>query len=530
MSSTIADSACVRAALLLLTVLCAAAGVRAEECSTGRGLTSNDIVWLSGNDDTLWMITRRTGGLALNYIAGSSAIADPSRESNWWSYTLGCKNGAVNDLASGGGISVMSLDTLPNTLWTYEYATDRIRQFSLPWPPGDTTRQFTVNDIVYSGKRFFFACLDGGLVAWDPESDAKTVFVPGRRRGYDLPSLSVDSLPKPLAANRVVGVEVARKDSLLVVVTPARVWRFSPADSSWDSSIAPIGAGAGMEASVFGYVFVNRLDRSMPVYSIIDDTGSDGATTSSRLVKYSRAAGRWDVMFDQAPKALSFGTNGYFYTLFDEQRPGSTLRNIIRLYRDTLGDSGCLKNQPPVVTDDRFHARMTREQDIDVPSDINDVLFVPRSANSGYLWIATSEGLFFCNNEIPGAAASDSSSFVLIKRAPPLAAGLKKTYARPGIITPAVSGCKFIYNVSKSNTKVTIRVYDFNMDLVKTVIENRTRQPGNMGGPLGRSTVESEDNWDGTNGRGRPVAPGVYYYKITTSTGERSFGKIVVAR
>ena len=48
--------------------------------------------------------------------------------------------------------------------------------------------------------------------------------------------------------------------------------------------------------------------------------------------------------------------------------------------------------------------------------------------------------------------------------------------------------------------------------------------------PLGRSTVESEDNWDGTNARGRPVAPGVYYYKITTSTGERSFGKIVVAR
>ena len=526
MLSTIATNASVRAALFCTIVLCVGFP-RAEGCAKGMGLTSNDIVWLSGKGDTLWMVTQRADGLALNKIAGQSALADPAKDNNWWSYTLGCKKGSINDLALGGGLAVMSIDTAPNTLWTYEYATDRIREFSLPWPP-DTSRRFTVNDAVFAAGSFYFACLDGGLVGWNIASDKKTVFVPGRPAGQDLPTLTGESLPPPFAANRVTGVEIVKDDSLLIVVTPARLWLFSLVDSTWDSSIVPASADPQMRTSGFENVFVNSADRSRPVYAVVRDTGA--AETAPVLRKYLRTAARWETVFDRAPKALSFGPAGYYYALFDEPRPGTTLRNIIRVYRDTLGDSGAVKNPIAAVTDDRIHARMTRTHDIDVPAAINDVLFIPVSAAGGYLWIATSEGLFFSRNETPGAVWNDTVPFTLIKRAPPLAEGLKKTYARPGIITPAVDVCKFIYNVSKSNTKVTIRVYDYNMDLVTTVIENKIRQPGSQGGPLGRSTVESEDSWNGTSARGKPVAPGVYYYKITTSTGERSFGKIVVAR
>jgi hypothetical protein len=503
------------------------AGLRAGECVTGRGLVSNDIAWLTGSGDTLWMVAQRDAGPAFNMIAGKDAVADPTNERNWWSYTLGCRKGLINDLTTAGGLTVASLDTAPNVLWTYDAATGGIVTTVFSWPQ-DSVRRFTVSDIAGAGGSFFCAALDGGLVGWNVAADRKTVFIPGADTAFDLPSLKITDLPAFDSTRRVTGVEVVRNDSLLLVVTPARLWLFSLADSSWDSTVTAEFDDPGLRFAGFEFVFVNRLDRSRPLYSIAGDTA--GGETASRLFKYSRGTRQWKRVFDRAPKALSFGPRGYYYTLFDEPRPGTTLRNIIRVYRDTLGDSGVSANPLPVITDDRIHARMTRAHDIDVPTALNDVLFVPRSDSSGYLWIASSEGLFFSRNETPGAAWNDTVSFTLIKRAPAVAGGLKKTYARPGILTPAAGPCKFIYNVSKSNTKVTIRVFDFNMDLVRTIIENRVRQPGSQGGPLGRSTVESEDSWDGTNGRGRPVAPGVYYYKITTSTGERSFGKIVVAR
>jgi hypothetical protein len=68
------------------------------------------------------------------------------------------------------------------------------------------------------------------------------------------------------------------------------------------------------------------------------------------------------------------------------------------------------------------------------------------------------------------------------------------------------------------------------MDLVKTIIRKKFRRAGDNGGQHGRSTVESEDWWDGRNSAGKMVAPGVYYYRISTDIGERAFGKIVVAK
>jgi flagellar hook assembly protein FlgD len=78
-------------------------------------------------------------------------------------------------------------------------------------------------------------------------------------------------------------------------------------------------------------------------------------------------------------------------------------------------------------------------------------------------------------------------------------------------------------------SNVTIRIYDWNMDLVKTVISNKDRPAGNDQAN-GRSTNPTEDTWDGTTDSGRRVAVGVYYYKITAQSGERSFGKIIVAK
>jgi hypothetical protein len=71
------------------------------------------------------------------------------------------------------------------------------------------------------------------------------------------------------------------------------------------------------------------------------------------------------------------------------------------------------------------------------------------------------------------------------------------------------------------DTKASIRIYDFNLELVKTVATDRDR----------RGNVESDDIvWDGTNDRGVTVANGVYFYRIELDYGDDLWGKVVVIK
>jgi hypothetical protein len=150
------------------------------------------------------------------------------------------------------------------------------------------------------------------------------------------------------------------------------------------------------------------------------------------------------------------------------------------------------------------------------------------------LWIAsstsslpTNNGLFFSLDEKKDEL--DTAAFHYVHRDKKLKSGLTQSYAFPGILNASNGGrAVFAYNLSKPS-KVTIKIFDWNMDPVKTVIKERDRPAGNDRSN-GRSTNASEDVWDGTTDTGRCVAVGVYYYKIVAQSGEHSFGKIIVAQ
>ena len=79
-----------------------------------------------------------------------------------------------------------------------------------------------------------------------------------------------------------------------------------------------------------------------------------------------------------------------------------------------------------------------------------------------------------------------------------------------------------MYNLA-SDADVTIDVFDYNMDPVVRILDAAPRSAGTHG------AKGNADVWDGHAG-GRTVAPGVYYFRISTGSGKRGFGKIVVAR
>jgi hypothetical protein len=118
------------------------------------------------------------------------------------------------------------------------------------------------------------------------------------------------------------------------------------------------------------------------------------------------------------------------------------------------------------------------------------------------------------------AASSDYGNSWTIFRAfsPTGQNGEKDTYAYPNPFSPRLSPyvVRFQYNMPAAG-KVSIRVYDFAMDEVASVLDDQYRAAGNQ-------TAE----WFGKRDDGRVVATGVYFYKVERAGASTVWGKVAV--
>lgn len=100
-------------------------------------------------------------------------------------------------------------------------------------------------------------------------------------------------------------------------------------------------------------------------------------------------------------------------------------------------------------------------------------------------------------------------------------AGSKTAYAYPTPFSPQLStGITRIHYAPKQNGKVTVKIYDFALNLVATLLNNQVRQAG----------VEYDEIWDGRNKDGKIVANGVYFFKVEAEGGQKEWGKVAVIR
>jgi len=97
-----------------------------------------------------------------------------------------------------------------------------------------------------------------------------------------------------------------------------------------------------------------------------------------------------------------------------------------------------------------------------------------------------------------------------------------ESYAYPvPFSTKRGDGIVRIHYKPESNTSVTIKVYDFALDLVKTVVNGK---------PVSAGVEYDDDYWDGYNGEGDEVANGVYFYNIDMDDGTQLWGKLVLLK
>lgn len=104
-------------------------------------------------------------------------------------------------------------------------------------------------------------------------------------------------------------------------------------------------------------------------------------------------------------------------------------------------------------------------------------------------------------------------------------APLKSTteaYAYPNPFSPRLDkNIYFKYSTGGITQNVTIRIFDFGMNYVRTIIQN---QPRNL-------SIDSKPDpatWDGKDDKGNYVTNGVYFYRIDVGSGKPLYGKIIV--
>lgn len=96
----------------------------------------------------------------------------------------------------------------------------------------------------------------------------------------------------------------------------------------------------------------------------------------------------------------------------------------------------------------------------------------------------------------------------------------RTTYAYPNPFSPNFEVTRLHYGTSASSSNVTIDIFDFGMNPVRTIIRNAPR--------IG--TAEYDEIWNGQDDSGRIVANGVYFYRVKIGSDEPFWGKIMVLR
>ncbi|MDR2694525.1 MAG: hypothetical protein LBB74_09985 [Chitinispirillales bacterium] len=490
-----------------LIVLTGAVCVRAQSFKPVRQLTSNNIVALAGGGDTLWMATER----GFNYRTSTGV------EGGWLGFEVNDLKYRFRGLGFGGGaaVALIDKDTRSDSIgfWQFSHNNGSQRQkiFKFPWDVNSDSAKPT-GGIVYSNGSFWAPFGHGGLVRYDPADNSVHAIRPADVNELP-PQNLVELTGDDVGAKAVLALDINLLDNSITVTAPKTLWRYHPAGKQWESiDTNPVLVDTDNEYVSFDAAFTVRKKDAATLYSFIVTKRDDGSDTA--LYAFDEVSKQWRVAVNTVRRYFVFpAVNGCIYTLY-ENNVSVYAGAVSAAQKDSLSE---------IMKPDDFRKMLSMAGD-DPNPNVNDILFLPKTDSSGTLIAATETGLYISESVEPLSNRYDDFKHYRYVRD----VGSGEVYALPGIIRGGMDlrygKCVFVYKL-KNDGDVTIRVYDYNMSLVKTVVNGERRRADKS-----RSTDPVRDVWDGTNGRGKRVWPGVYYFKITSNAGERLFGKVILAK
>ena len=158
---------------------------------------------------------------------------------------------------------------------------------------------------------------------------------------------------------------------------------------------------------------------------------------------------------------------------------------------------------------------------VDESADVNTKISLPTNefysagSNSSYIWLGSDDGLARLD-EISGSMWQGTWKIFFASQQ---VASINETYCYPNPFNPRQEMLKIKYSTEGNDQNVTIRVFDFGFNYVRTVVQNAPRNRGVDGPP---------DFWDGKDENGNYVPNGVYFYRVDIGDNDGVYGKILV--
>ncbi len=129
------------------------------------------------------------------------------------------------------------------------------------------------------------------------------------------------------------------------------------------------------------------------------------------------------------------------------------------------------------------------------------------------VWVGTSEGLAYT---IDSPAQPFGTSWRVFRTYEPVGT-TAKTYSYPLPFSPDDEVLRIHYGTQGKTVPVSIRIFDFGMQPVRTLIQGAQRS----------GSIEHDEIWNGRDDAGRLVSNGAYFYRVEFE-GNELWGKILV--
>ncbi len=147
-------------------------------------------------------------------------------------------------------------------------------------------------------------------------------------------------------------------------------------------------------------------------------------------------------------------------------------------------------------------------------------VFYSGGTDNNTIWLGSDDGLVKFNEK--GAMWFGDWQIYFASKT---LSSIGSSYAYPNPFSPKTEVLKIKYSTDGKSEPVTIRIFNFGMQYVRTIIQNAQR--GNPTNVVDNSNGVI-DYWNGKDDEGNIVPNGVYFYRIDVGSNKPIFGKILV--
>ncbi len=286
-----------------------------------------------------------------------------------------------------------------------------------------------------------------------------------------------------------------------------------------DDNTIYVGTAGGINKSTDGGISwkkFNRINQEQPIsgnfvlkmrYNDVDSSlwattwKAEGETEFWAASRTTNGGQSWETFLPgERPHDFAFVDNGSGTDVLVATENG--------VFRTSNNSSTWISN--PQIFDDISKVKIVSENFRSVQAS--------QKLGSNFIWIgSTRDGLARLEEPIGNFWNGNWKVFLA---SDPLENGIKPK-AFPNPFSPEITELKIQYTTKGNNADVTVRIFDFDMNLVKTLRQNAQRD--------GSLDVHTEF-WNGRDESGNIVPNGVYFYRIDLNSNEPQFGKIIVLR